>query len=126
MRPIVRMSNTLVDAGETPVADMIRGIELGVLFEKGQWGYVFCEKGQYTLSAGCGRMIRNGELAEMVRDVCMCGMVLETLHKVDAVSKEWEVSWGGGTCGKNGQSMPVSGGGPYMRVSEILVGGQEG
>lgn len=123
--PIVRMSNTILLAGETPVEEMIRGVDEGVLFENGQWGYVFCEKGQYTLSAGSGRMIRNGELCEMVRDVCMCGMVLETLHGVDAVSREWEVSWGGGTCGKNGQSMPVSGGGPWVRVQNMLVGGQE-
>lgn len=124
-QPIVRMSNTCVLAGETPVEEMIRGVDYGVLFENGQWGYVQCEKGQYTAHAGSGRMIRNGELCEMVRDVSMCGMVLETLRKVDAVSREWEVSWGGGMCGKDGQGMPVSGGGPYLRISEIVVGGQE-
>lgn len=123
--PIVRMSNTILLQGETPVEEMVRGVDEGILFENGQWGYVMCEKGQYTLSAGSGRMIRKGELCEMVRDVCMCGVVLETLHKVDAVSREWELSWGGGTCGKNGQSMPVSGGGPYVRVTDMLVGGQE-
>ncbi len=124
--PIVRMSNTTLEAGATPVEEMIGGVEEGILFENGQWGYVMCEKGQYTLSAGSGRMIRKGELCEMVRDVCMCGTVLETLHKVDAISREWELSWGGGSCGKNGQSMPVSGGGPYVRVTDMLVGGQEG
>ncbi len=123
--PIVRMSNTMLEAGETPVEEIIAGVDEGVLFEDGRWGYVFCQKGQYTLNAGCGRMIRRGELAETVRDVCMCGMVIETIHKVDAVSKEFELAWGGGMCGKNGQSMPVSGGGPYVRVADMVVGGQE-
>ncbi|MBD3174222.1 MAG: hypothetical protein GF320_03510 [Armatimonadia bacterium] len=124
-RPIVRMSNTMMEAGETPVEELIGGIDEGVLMEDGRWGYVFCQKGQYTLNAGGGRMIRNGELAEPVRDVCMVGMVLETLHNVDAVSKEFELAWGGGTCGKNGQGMPVSGGGPYVRVADMVVGGQD-
>jgi TldD protein len=93
--------------------------------EDGRWGYVFCQKCQYTLNAGGGRMIRNGELAEPVRDVCMVGMVLETLHNVDAVSREFELAWGGGTCGKNGQGMPVSGGGPFVRVADMVVGGQD-
>ncbi len=125
-RPIVRMSNTMVEAGDTPVADMIAGIDEGILMEDGRWGYVFCQKGQYTLNAGGGRMIRKGELAEPVRDVCMAGMVLETLHKVDAVSREFDLAWGGGTCGKNGQGMPVSGGGSYLRVADMVVGGQDG
>ncbi|MGI6352093.1 MAG: TldD/PmbA family protein [Armatimonadota bacterium] len=124
-RPIVRMSNTIMEAGETPVEEMIAGIDHGILMEDGRWGYVFCQKGQYTLNAGGGRMIRNGELAEPVRDVCMVGMVLETLHNVDAVSREFELAWGGGTCGKNGQGMPVSGGGPFVRVADMVVGGQD-
>jgi predicted Zn-dependent protease len=70
-------------------------------------------------------MIRNGELCEMVRDCCMCGMVLETLHHVDAVSREWDLPTRGGGCGKNGQGMPVSFGGPYLRVADMVVGGQD-
>jgi len=124
-RPIVRMSNTLVEAGETPFEEMVRGIDQGVLFQDGRWGYVFCQRGQYTLNAGSGRMIRNGELCEMVRDCCMCGMVLETLHHVDAVSREWDLPTRGGGCGKNGQGMPVSFGGPYLRVADMVVGGQD-
>jgi len=124
-RPIVRMSNTLVEAGETPFDEMVKGIGDGILFQDGRWGYVFCERGQYTLNVGSGRMIRNGELCEMVRDCCMCGMVLETLHRVDAVSCEWDLPTRGGGCGKNGQGMPVSFGGPYLRVADMVVGGQD-
>jgi TldD protein len=124
-RPVVRMSNTFVAPGDSSLEQLIKGIDLGILVKGGQWGYVFCEKGQYTCHVGEGWIIRNGELAEHIRDVSMSGMILETLMDVDGVSKEFEMDKGGGTCGKSGQGMPVSGGGPYIRVKEMVIGGQE-
>jgi TldD protein len=124
-RPIVRMSNTFIEKGEKPFADMVKEMDIGILLKGGQWGYVFCDKGQYTCHVGEGWIIRNGEIAEHIRDVSIAGMILETLMNVDAVSQEFEMEHGGGTCGKNGQGMPASGGGPYVRVKELVVGGQE-
>jgi len=124
-RPVVRMSNTYVQAGEMPFEEMIKDMDLGILLQGGQWGYVFCEQGQYTCHVGEGWIVRNGEIKEHIRDVSIAGMILETLMDVDAVSKEFEMEKGGGTCGKDGQGMPVSGGGPYIRVKELVVGGQE-
>lgn len=124
-RPIVRMSNTFVEAGETPFEEMIQGIDLGILVKGGQWGYVFAEKGQYACNVSEGWIIRKGKIQEHIRDVSIAGMILETLMNVDAVSREFEMDISGGTCGKEGQGMPVSGGGPYIRVKEMVVGGQE-
>ena len=124
-RPIVRMSNTFIEKGEKPFAEMLKEMDIGILLKGGQWGYVFCDKGQYTCHVGEGWIIRNGEIAEHIRDVSIAGMILETLMNVDAVSQEFEMEHGGGTCGKNGQGMPASGGGPYVRVKELVVGGQE-
>ncbi|MBN1459447.1 MAG: TldD/PmbA family protein [Armatimonadetes bacterium] len=122
-RPIVRMSNTMILPGETSLEDLISDIDLGLLLRAGQWGYVWCEKGQYTCHAGEGVMIRNGQLAEQVRDVSVSGLVLETLANALGVSRDFELNMPG-NCGKNGQSMPVNGGGPYIKVREIVVGGQ--
>ena len=83
-----------------------------------------CERGQYTCSAGEGYMIRNGQLAEPLRDVCIAGITLETLMNIDAVSDAFEMEMGG-MCGKNGQGMYVNGGGPHIRVRDVGVGGQE-
>ena len=69
-------------------------------------------------------MIRNGELAEHLRDVSFSGMTLETLMNIDALSNELEFLLPG-TCGKEGQGMSVDAGGPHVRVSEVVVGGQE-
>lgn len=124
-RPIVRMSNTFVAPGDSSFDELIKDIDLGIFVKGGQWGYVFCEKGQYTCHVGEGWIIRNGELAEHIRDVSMSGMILETLMNVDGISQEFEMDKGGGTCGKSGQGMPVSGGGPYIRVKEMVIGGQE-
>jgi TldD protein len=124
-RPIVRMSNTIVRPGTSSLEELAGGIDLGVLLEGGQWGYVMTAKGQYTCHAGRGRMIRNGEIAEPLRDVGVAGMILDTLANVDAVTEEFEMLTMGGMCGKNGQSMPTNGGGPYLRVRELIVGGQE-
>jgi TldD protein len=122
-RPIVRMSNTMILPGELSLAELIADIDLGILLRGGQWGYVWCEKGQYTCHAGDGVMIRKGELAEQVRDVSISGMTLETLANVLGLSKDFELQMPG-NCGKNGQGMPVNGGGPYVKVKEIVVGGQ--
>ncbi len=122
-RPIVRMSNTMILPGESSLEDLISDIDVGLLLRAGQWGYVWCEKGQYTCHAGEGIMIRNGRLAEQVRDVSVSGMVLETLANALGVSRDFELQMPG-NCGKDGQRMPVNGGGPYVKVREIVVGGQ--
>ncbi len=123
-RPIVRMSNTFIEPGTTPFDELLEGVDEGVYLQAGQWGYVFCERGQYTCSAGEGRVIRNGQLAEHLRDVCISGMTLETLMTADAISNAFEMEMGG-MCGKSGQSMHVNGGGPHVRVRDVVVGGQE-
>ena len=122
-RPIVRMSNTMIEPGEQSLEDLIRDIDLGILLQGGEWGYVWSEKGQYTCHAGEGVMIRHGELAERVRDVSVSGLTLETLANVLGVSRDFELAMPG-NCGKDGQSMSTNSGGPYVKVKEIVVGGQ--
>jgi len=123
-RPIVRMSNTFIAPGTLSFEDLIRDIDLGVYLLGGEWGYVMCEQGQFTCHAGEGYMIRDGMLAEHLRDVSVSGMTLETLMNIDAVSSDFEMKMPG-QCGKMGQGMPVDNGGPHVRVKELVVGGQE-
>jgi TldD protein len=123
-RPIVRMSNTFIEPGQMTFEEMIKDIDLGIYLTDGEWGYVMCESGQFTCHAGQAYMIRNGQLAEHLRDVSVCGMTLDTLMNIDAVSNSFEMEMPG-TCGKNGQGMPVDNGGPHVRVKELVVGGQE-
>lgn len=122
-RPIIRMSNTFITPGESTFEDLIGGIDEGIYLKGGEYGYVFAERGQYTCHAGEAYMIRNGQLAEHLRDVSVAGLTLETLMNIDAVCNDFEMNMPG-FCGKNGQSMYVDNGGPHVRVRELVVGGR--
>jgi len=122
--PIVRMSNTFIAPGKLSFEEMLKDIDEGIFMKGGHWGYVFCERGQYTCHAGEGWMIENGQLGEHLRDVSFSGMTLETLMNMDALSKDLEFLLPG-RCGKSGQGMHINAGGPYVRVKEVVVGGQE-
>jgi TldD protein len=122
-RPIIRMSNTFIEPGKSTFEELVNGIDLGIYLKGGEYGYVFCERGQYTCHAGEAVMIRNGQLAEQLRDVSVAGMTLETLANIDAISNDFEMKMPG-MCGKDGQGMYVDNGGPHIRVKELVVGGQ--
>ncbi len=125
-RPIVRMSNTIVEPGPSSLEQLAKEMGEGLVLEGGQWGYVMCAKGQYTCHAGRGRFVKNGQIGQPFRDVTFAGMILDTLRAIDGLTAEFEMLTMGGMCGKNGQGMYVNGGGPYVRVKELVVGGQQG
>jgi len=121
--PLVRMSNTFFAPGPDKLPDMIRGIRRGLLLEHGCSGQVLSERGNYTCAASCGRLIEDGKLGELVRDVAFSGMVLESLRDIDAVSGDFELS-SPGFCGKDGQEVPVDDGGPHVRLRKAVIGGR--
>jgi len=122
--PVVRMSNTFIERGAGSLESLMAPIDKGIFLRGGQWGYVFCERGQFVCHAAEGWMIRDGRLAEHLRDVSVSGMTLETLMDVDGVSGDFELDMPG-RCGKEGQGAPINAGGPFVRVRELVVGGQE-
>ncbi len=122
-RPIVRMSNTFIEPGSDSFEEMLRRVDLGVYLKGAEYGYVFCERGQFTCHAGEAYMIRNGEIAEHLRDVSVVGMTLEALMNIDSISSDFEMKMPG-MCGKGGQGMPVDDGGPHVLMSELVVGGR--
>ncbi|MCL4499148.1 MAG: metallopeptidase TldD-related protein, partial [Chloroflexi bacterium] len=97
--------------------------DLGLYLKGGQYGHVYSERGQYTCHAGEAYMIRDGELAEHLRDVSVAGLTLDTLMNIDAVADDFEMKMPG-MCGKKGQGMYVDNGGPHVRVKELVVGGR--
>ena len=121
-RPIVRMSNTFMERGTVPLEEMLRGVERGIYLMDGHWGYVFVQKGQFICHAGQARMIERGRLGDMLRDVSISSMTLDTLRKIDAVGDDFEMKMPG-MCGKEGQSAPTDCGGPHVRVGDVVVGG---
>jgi TldD protein len=120
--PIVRMTNTWIERGNTPVEDLFTGIKEGVYARNWLGGMTNGE--MFTFSAGEAWMIRNGKIAEPVRDVTLSGNVFSTLADIEAIGDDfyWDESGG---CGKGGQSgLPVGCGGPSLRIRNVVVGGE--
>ncbi len=122
--PIVRMSNTFIDSGDTTLEEMIADTEEGLLLKGGYWGYVFTARGQFTCNVENAWAIENGEVGRHYRNASFAGLTLGMLSRVDAVGSEVSFDLGG-TCGKGGQGVPVDAGGPYLRIRDVVVGGQE-
>ena len=120
--PLVRMTNTWIDRGQTPVADLFTDIKEGVYARNWLEGMTNGE--MFTFTAGEAWMIRNGQLAEPVRDVTLSGNVFRTLADIRAIGDDfyWDESGG---CGKGGQNgLPVGCGGPSLRIRNVIVGGE--
>ncbi len=122
-QPIVRMTNTYIDKGDATFEDMIRDVKLGLFAVDMVGGQTSME--MFTFSAAYGYMIRDGKIAELVRDVVLTGNVFETLMNIDMMGDKVECPSAGGGCGKGGQSpLPVGFGGPYVRIQNVVVGGR--
>ena len=121
--PIVRMTNTCIDKSNTTFEDMIKDIKLGVYASDSMGGQTMME--MFTFSAGCAYMIRDGKIAELVRDVTLTGNVFETLKNIDMIGDSVEWPQVGGGCGKGIQSpLPVGIGSPHIRIKDVVIGGR--
>jgi TldD protein len=120
--PIVRMTNTWIERGNTPVTALFSDIQEGVYACNWIGGQTNGE--MFTFTAGEAWMIRQGQLAEPVRDVTLSGNVFQTLGEIEGIGDDffWDESGG---CGKGGQSgLPVGCGGPSLRIRNVVVGGE--
>ncbi|MBE2900505.1 TldD/PmbA family protein [Methanothermobacter thermautotrophicus] len=120
-QPIVRMSNTYLKPGDLSFDELIEDIMDGVYLRGSRGGQVDTGKGIFQFNAAESFRIRDGEVAEPVKDVSLSGNVLETLKNVDGVGSDFRL--GIGFCGKSGQSVPVGDGGPHVRIRNAMVGG---
>lgn len=121
--PIVRMRNTYIDRGSVSFKEMLKDIEYGI-YACGAFGGQ-TELEQFTFSAAYAYEIVKGELGEMLRDVVLTGNVFETLKNIDKIGDDLVLKGSSGGCGKDGQNpLPVTTGGPHVRVRNLTVGGR--
>lgn len=119
--PIVRMTNTYIEGGKTPLEEMIRGIDEGIYAVDAFGGQTMME--MFTFSAAYAHRIRNGQLGELLRDVVLTGNVFETLDAIDAFGDDPRIIESAGGCGKDGQGpLPVTFGSPHLRIRNVVVG----
>jgi len=121
--PIVRMSNTYLEPRDWTFEEMFSDISSGIYAKGAIGGMTNCE--MFTFSAEEAFLIENGKITKPLRDVVLTGNVFETLANIDAIGNDMVFYGGLGGCGKAGQSpLPVSTGGPHIRVQDITIGGR--
>jgi len=122
-QPIVRMSNTYIEPRDHSLDDMLADTGDGLYVRGSLGGQTDME--MFTFSAEEAFAIRNGRLAERLREVVLTGNVFETLANIDAIGNDLVLHGGLGGCGKGGQSpLRVSTGAPHVRIRNCLVGGR--
>jgi len=117
--PIVRMSNTFIDEGDLSFEELLEEARDGVYLIGSRGGETNPATGYFHFNAQYGYVIRNGELAEMIRDVSLSGNTLSILHSIKLGKG---LSFDPGFCGKSGQVVPVADGAPPSLV-RAFVGG---
>jgi TldD protein len=121
-QPLVRMTNTLIEAGNSSFDEMIADTKLGIFCKDWYGGSTTHE--QFGFSCAEAWMVRDGKLAESLRGMTLSGNLFITLQNIDLIGRDFEWTESGGTCGKGGQAAPVGQGSPYIRIQKAVVGGQ--
>lgn len=121
--PIVRMSNTYLEPRNVTFEEMISDIEEGIYAKGYIGGNTNCE--MFTFSAGYAYLIKNGKITDLIKDVVLTGNVFDTLMNIEAIGNDLMLFGGLGGCGKSNQSpLPVSCGGPHVRIKDVVIGGR--
>jgi len=122
-KPIPRMGNTYIEARDMSFEELCQEVKEGVYLVKSYGGYVNPAVGQFYFTAQEGYLIKDGQVGPLTQNVSMSGLTLEVLSNIIGIGKDTKMAFPG-TCGKAGQSAPVSGGGPHLAVANVVVGGR--
>ncbi len=118
-----RMTNTFMLAGESDPQDIIRSVKKGLYAVSFGGGQVDITNGKFVFSASEAYLIEDGQVTKPVKGATLIGSGPEILKQVSMVGHDLKLDEGVGTCGKEGQSVPVGVGLPTIRIDEITVGG---
>ena len=120
--PLVRMTNTWIERGKTPVKNLFDGIKQGIYAKNWLGGMTNGEI--YTFSAGEAWMIRNGQISEPIRDVTLSGNTFKTLGNIEAIGDDFYWDESGGCCKNGHNGLAVGCGGPSLRINNVMIGGK--
>ena len=121
--PMPRMTNTYMLAGESDPADIVRSVPRGLYCATFGGGQVDITSGNFVFSATESYLIENGKITRPVRGATLIGNGPEALKYVSMVGNDLALDEGIGTCGKEGQSVPVGVGIPTVKIDRMTVGG---
>ena len=121
--PMPRMTNTYMLAGPHDPEEIIASVEKGIYAPNFGGGQVDITSGKFVFSASEAYLIENGKVTAPVKGAMLIGDGPEALNKISMVGNDLQLDSGVGTCGKEGQSVPVGVGQPTLKIDEITVGG---
>lgn len=122
--PIPRMRATYMEPGNAKESDIIASVKNGIFVDKFTNGQVQIGAGDFTFFVKSGYLIENGKLTQPVKDINIIGNGPKALADITMVADNDKIDNGTWTCGKNGQSCPVTCGMPSALVSKLTVGGE--
>jgi len=117
------MTNTFMLAGEDDPEDIIRSVKRGLYAANFGGGQVDITNGKFVFTASEAYLIEDGKITAPVRNATLIGNGPDVLTRVSMVGHDLKLDEGVGTCGKEGQSVPVGVGIPTLKVDSITVGG---
>jgi TldD protein len=120
--PMVRMTNTYVLNGTTPADDIVRATDHGIYVAKLGGGQVNTASGDFVFGMTEAYLIEHGEITEPLRESNLMGNGPQVLRDIDLLGDDFAMG-SPGTCGKDGQGVPVGDGQPTLRVKALTVGG---
>jgi TldD protein len=118
-----RMTNTFMLAGTHAPAEIIEGVARGLYAVSFGGGQVDITSGRFVFQATEAYLIEDGRVTTPVKGAMLVGNGPEALHRVTAIGDDLALDNGIGTCGKNGQGVPVGVGQPTLRIERMTVGG---
>jgi TldD protein len=121
--PMPRMTNTFMLAGDSEPEDIIRSVKRGLYAVSFGGGQVDITNGQFVFSASEAYLIEDGKVTHPVKGATLIGSGPDILKRVTMVGNDLQLDGGIGTCGKDGQSVPVGVGLPTIKINGITVGG---
>ncbi len=121
--PMPRMTNTYMMAGDDAPEDIIRSVKRGLYAVNFGGGQVDITNGKFVFSTSEAYLIEDGQITAPVKNATLIGNGPDVLTRVSMVGNDLQLDEGVGTCGKDGQSVPVGVGIPTLKVDSITVGG---
>jgi TldD protein len=121
--PMPRMTNTYMLNGKLDPADVLASMKSGLFAKSFGGGQVDITSGKFVFTVTEGYLIENGKLGRPVKGATLIGSGAEALKRISMVANDMALDKGIGTCGKQGQGVPVGVGQPTLRINGLTVGG---
>jgi TldD protein len=121
--PMPRMTNTYMLNGKRTPDEILASMKTGIFAKSFGGGQVDITSGKFVFTVTEAYMIEDGKLTRPVRGAILIGAGSEALKKISMVGNDLALDKGVGTCGKNGQGVPVGVGQPTLRINGLTVGG---